>query len=91
MTDNLKTADTDIRGLLVFNILSLRIDLCSELLTPFVNHVPTHIVAGVFQLTEKVVNDVTAMVGVDESQGIQAPSLLVGGAWGGVFGQVGGH
>lgn len=51
----------------------------------------SHIIAGVLKLTEQVVNDVAAMVGMNESQSIQASSLLVGRARGSVFGQVGGH
>lgn len=51
----------------------------------------THIIAGILQLTEQVVNDVPAMIGVDESQSIKTSSLLIGRARGGVFGQVGRH
>lgn len=51
----------------------------------------THVIAGVLELAEQVINDVTTMIGMDESQSIEASSLLVGRARGGVFGQVSGH
>lgn len=51
----------------------------------------THIITGVLELTKQVVNDVSTMVGMNESKSVQASSLLVGRARGRVFGQVGGH
>lgn len=51
----------------------------------------THVIAGILELAEQVIDDVTTMIGVDESQSVQAAPLLVGRARGGVFGQVSGH
>lgn len=38
----------------------------------------TYIITGIFELTEQIVNDIPAMVCMNETKSIQSTSLLVG-------------